>query len=629
MRWKALIPTVVVLSLIGVFTVFFLDGAVKCALEAAGTRMNGAKVELDDVNINLRKMSVTLRGLQVADPDSPMINTLDVESLRFDLAAKPLAWKKIIVENAEIIGLATGTPRKSSGAVSKKKKPATEERPADKDEPSALAEKGQETFSFAMANLKEQYDPKKLVQLENLASYQKIKGEQDRLPALTQGWESKADAVNLEAPSDRVKAFVQRVKSENFSGAEGLKKAKDILSEGKKLKADLEQTKKQLAELKASVMAEVSQAKNALKEIDKLRQQDMDNALGQVKSGFSAEGITRGLIGPEWFGKIQKALGWFHKIRKIIPQKKEEETPPPPDRRGRDIHFPFRYNWPAFHLKNAGLSGVTAGTDPLTYKGTLKDVTSDPKKVGKPIALEISGKSEAGPQSLSLRGEFDYTTDTPREQVRLRYAGIGLADTKLGQVGAPVSIREGNGVVTADLTIKAEKIAGDIRFEAAPVVLEQTLSAEQKKNRLLQILHDVLTTLDRLNVTVAVSDTLTSPDFKLSTNVDDAVKNAVKQVLSKELEELKASFRARVSELVDGEKQKLTSQLDGKTGGITDKFNKKDQLLQSAQGQIDQTLEDLKTKGQSALPIPGTGAPADAGESKPALPDLKGIFKKR
>lgn len=616
MRWKALIPTVVIAALIAVFTLFFMDGMIERAIEKAGTAANGAKVELDSVRTSVIHLTLTLNRLQVTDEQSPMTNSFEIGQIRFHLAPKPLAWKKIIVENAEISGIRTGTPRKHSGAVPKK----AEEKKAE--EPSKTAE----AASFALANLKEQYDPKQLVSLDNLASYKKIQEEQARFTQLSQDWQAKVDAVKAEEKAQEAKEFVDKVKGENFSGLEGLKKAKDTLQEASRLRDDFQQTQKSFNDLKSSLQSDIAQSKNALKEIDALRQKDQDDAVGKVKSGFSAEGITRGLLGPEWNGRIQTGLGWFHKIRKLVPQKKAgEKEPPPPPRLGKDIKFPFRHNWPAFHLKRASLSGVTSAERPLDYKGTLTDVSSDPKIVGRPIVLDLAGKNAAGPEALALRAEIDFTKDIARQAVKMKYSGLPLAGTKLGNVGGPVSIKDGTGAVAADLEVRGEQLSGTIDFNAAPAKLYHV--TEQANDKLMALLHDVLSRVNALDINVIVSDTVDSPDFKIKSSIDNQLNDAVKQALQKQLDELKGQIKQRVDELVNGERQKLLDMVNSRSGGIADKLNQKDGSLKSAQDQIQKAMDDLKKKAASSAPIPGLGS-GDSGE-KPAVPDLKKLFKKK
>jgi uncharacterized protein (TIGR03545 family) len=627
-RWKALIPTVLVVAVIGVFFTFFFDDMVECAVEASGTKVNGAKVEIDDLDIAFLKLRVTVDRLQVADENNPMTNSFDVAKLQFDLAGKPLTWKKVIIENAEISGIKTGTARKTSGAVRKKEPPAEPSKDAEAAGP-GLAEKAQEAGQAALGNLKEQYDPKKLVRLENLASYKKVQDEQQRLPQVFDALEARVNGLNVEGRADEAKAFVEKVKGLDLSGLEGIKRAKDVLKEGQQVKDNLEAAQKEVSDLKSSVNGEIAAARNGLKEIDRLKQKDIESSMAGLKASFSGEGITRGLVGPVWFGKIETALGWFQKVRKLVPQKKSgEKQAERPARTGRDVHFRFKHNWPAFHLKNASLSGETSGETALTYTGSLRDVTNDPKTLGKPVALELTGQKTGGPQRLTLNATFDYTTDVQRERVKLDYQGIPLAGAKLGNVGGgAVTVKDGMGAVTADLGTEGAALSGRIDF-AGPVTLDH--QAPGDGNRLNALLHDVLAKVNQLNVGILVSDTIKSPDFKLSTNVDNMFNDAVKQVLAKELEELKAQYRARVNELVDGERQKLAQMVEQRTGVTADKFKNKDQAVAGAREQVNKTLDDLKKKASESLPIPGLPKQeGQSGEQKPALPEIKNPFKKR
>jgi uncharacterized protein (TIGR03545 family) len=627
MRWKAVIPTVVIVALIAVFCIFFLDPIVECAIERTGTALNGAKVELDSVDVGLRDLSLTLNRLQVTDKDAPMTNAVEIDRLTFDLAGKPLTWKKIIIETGEIAGVRAGTDRKTSGALPRRTQKSVGA--AEEETPSKIAETGQKAASFAMTNLKEQYDPEKLIKPEDLASYKKIQEEQARLTALAEGWESKVDGVNVSGQADAAKAFAQRVKTENFSGLEGVKKAKDMLAEADRIKSGLDESRRNFNSLKDGVKSEIAQARDAVKQIDALRKQDVENAVSRLKEGaFSAEGITRGLIGAEWLAKIQQWLRWFHKARRLIPQKKEgEKAPPPPPRVGKEIPFPFRYNWPSFHLKSAHVNGTAGKAKPVTYQGKLTDVSSDPKLVGKPIVLDVSNEKEASDIAFAFRGELDYTQDVPRERANLTYRGLRLDGVALGNLEAPVTIQNGKGAITADLQTTGDQLGGGVRFGAEPVRLAYSLPPEKAGNKLLSILQNVLTGLNQLTVELAVSNTVRQPKFDPKTNLDNAFNDAVKQVLQKELDELRAQFRQRVDRLVEDERKKLAGLVESKSGAALGKLDSKEAALRAVEEQIQKTKDELKDKAQQAVPVPVPG-----GDKKPAAEDLKkdikGIFKR-
>ena len=80
-RWKAAIPLGLFLTLVGVGWIFFVDTAVERGIEAIGTAIVGAKVELEEADVQFRNGSVVLRGLQVTDPDAPMTNLVEVAEM--------------------------------------------------------------------------------------------------------------------------------------------------------------------------------------------------------------------------------------------------------------------------------------------------------------------------------------------------------------------------------------------------------------------------------------------------------------------------------------------------------------------------------------------------------------------
>ncbi|MEK7764747.1 MAG: TIGR03545 family protein, partial [bacterium] len=565
------------------------------------------------------RLSVTLKHLQVTDKAAPMTNALEVGRMTFALAPKPLAWKKIVVEQGEITGIRTGTPRTASGALPAAAAGAGSGTAAGPEGPGMGAQAKDaagNAMGSAMANLKQQFDPKQIT-AESLASYRKVREEQDRLTKLAAEWEQRADAIKTDGKSVEIKAWVDKVRKTDFSGVEGVKRGKDALDEGKRYQDEVKTLTKTVADAKSTLSSEISGAKGTLKEINALKEQDINGALGQIKGGaFSAEGLARAVIGNEWFDKLQTYLGWFHKLRALMPPKAKADADakpaPPPARKGKDIAFPFHYAWPGFHLKEAKLDGATAGG--LAYAGSLTDVSTQPSLVERPTVVKVSGAH--GAQALDFRLDLDYRKETPREHVAFSYKGLELAGTKLGSAGGPVAVKHGVGAVSADLAVKGETIGGNISFIAAPVALDHQLDAAQAKQKLMQIVHEVLSKLNKFEAKVNVSGTLAGPDFGLKTNLDKQFGDAVKRVMQKEIDAMKAKVRARVNELVDGEKGKLEGMVNAKSAGALDKFKGKDASLKSVQAELDKALEEIKQKGAAAVVPTGGGLPKLPGGKK-------------
>jgi uncharacterized protein (TIGR03545 family) len=597
-RWGRLSLIVAPVLLIWVGAHYFLDRGIKRTLEIAGTAAVGARVDVADVSTSFWRLTVAIRGLAVTDPDHPMTNSIEIGTLRLHLQPKPLFWKKMIVERAEILGIRTGTPRKTSGALKKK----------EKQPPSATEKLARETAETAKGNLKEAYDPKKLISPENLLSYRKAITERDRLTGLADQWKSRTKDLADQDLAQRTQDFVNKVKNEKFSGLEGVAKAQVLLKEGQDLKNELSAAQKELKSLGSDLTREVAEAKGTLKEIDRLRRQDIDTAIAQVKEGLSPEGLTKGLLGPGGFAKLEKALDWIERARALNEKGQRKGSPPPRARIGRDVPFPFHHRWPTFHLMKATLSGETPGG--LAYEGTLMDVTSDPKLLGKPSLLNLSG--QAGERALTVLASLDLTTKTPSETVNATYIGLPLKDMKLGELrGTPVSIQEGSGAINLKLHASGPALDGTIHLKAANMKVGRLTS--DKTDRVTAAVENVLAKITEASIGVDVAGTIKNPRFSLNSTLDNQLRAAVKKALEEEVATLRADVEKEVARLVDKETEKLSKLINTSAGPALEKINLGEKNLGMGEDQIKKILDDLAQQGTKSL----------------KLPDIKGFFKKK
>lgn len=118
-RWKAIVPMVLAAVIIVVAWMLLIDHAIRRAIEVVGTELVGAKVELSSARLRLTHADLVLRGLRVTDPNAPMTNLVEVAEMVANLNGRALLAKKAVVETLAVRGVRFGTPRTTSGAVSK------------------------------------------------------------------------------------------------------------------------------------------------------------------------------------------------------------------------------------------------------------------------------------------------------------------------------------------------------------------------------------------------------------------------------------------------------------------------------------------------------------------------------
>ena len=83
MRWKFITPFLVFILITMAFFAFFLDSIVESIVEERASLLNGAKVEIEDLDIGFLSPGVRIRGLAVANADNPWRNMAEVGILGF------------------------------------------------------------------------------------------------------------------------------------------------------------------------------------------------------------------------------------------------------------------------------------------------------------------------------------------------------------------------------------------------------------------------------------------------------------------------------------------------------------------------------------------------------------------
>ena len=116
-RWSFLSTAVIIVALVILFNILFLDKILKKTIISLAQPVAGAKVEIDYLKTNLKKCSVSINGLRVADRNDYFKNLIDVEKINFDVRFWPLFRKKFLIDEMNVNGIKWQTQRKTSGQL--------------------------------------------------------------------------------------------------------------------------------------------------------------------------------------------------------------------------------------------------------------------------------------------------------------------------------------------------------------------------------------------------------------------------------------------------------------------------------------------------------------------------------
>ncbi|MBW2331494.1 MAG: hypothetical protein JRF30_11405 [Deltaproteobacteria bacterium] len=100
-RWQGLIAFVVVVIVVMGVWFFVVDSAIEAVIEKTGTHVVGAKVELEDADLSISPLGLSLTGLQVTNPDEPMSNAVQVDRMSLLVEGAKLFRRKVIVKDLE------------------------------------------------------------------------------------------------------------------------------------------------------------------------------------------------------------------------------------------------------------------------------------------------------------------------------------------------------------------------------------------------------------------------------------------------------------------------------------------------------------------------------------------------
>ena len=120
MRKKGIIAVLVFIILFLIAAHFFTDNWLERQIETYASGIVGAKVEIDDLDLNLLQLRAGWRRLQVADPNDTRRNVIETGAAKIDLSAEPLLYGRWIIEEMQLENLRSGTKRKTDGKLPEK-----------------------------------------------------------------------------------------------------------------------------------------------------------------------------------------------------------------------------------------------------------------------------------------------------------------------------------------------------------------------------------------------------------------------------------------------------------------------------------------------------------------------------
>ena len=606
LRPPGLIVFAVVVLLIGIVWWLLADTFVERSVESSGTAVVGARVDLAAADIRPTEGSLRLTGLQVTNPNAPMSNLFEAEEIFLDLLLEPLLTKKVVVQDFVATGLRFNTPRETSGEIENPDPAVAElleeiDTWADRIQLPPLNLEGLSTVVRTEA-----------ISTDSLRTVQHARATLARADSMRSAWESRIESLDPRPRIDSLQAVVERLESFRLTPLNATQ-LPGLVRDGRSALEGLTSLQDEIAELDQSVRTGAESLRSGVAELDELRAEDLAYARGLLNlPSLDAPEISPAIFGGTALSWMRPVLYWVQTAGRFLPPGLDPRTRPGPARaraEGVTVEFPGRATYPSFLLEQ-GEIGLEIGGEGLAaglYSATLRNLTSQPSLVGRPLELAL-GRAEGveGPEGLTLSAVLDHTSEIIRDSVALSLAGVGLPAIDLDALNARLD--PGLGNITFDLRRVGEEIGATLRWSSDDVSWARLdgdgggTSAEQLRIGSEEWARDFLwrtvSGLGRLELTMGLSGTLESPDLVIESNLGSVVAESLRRELGAEIE----AAEARLRQEVDSRVQPLVQDARGRVAAletqVVQRVETQRQEVEELRARLEQRIDDL---------VPGAG----------------------
>ena len=572
-RWRAIGPLLVLFVIACVLWWLFADSIARRESQKVGTQMLGAKVEIQDLHLDLRNGDVTIRGLTIASPHEPFKNLLQADEIVADLDVVPLTEKKIIIDRIAAKGLRFGTPRQTDGRVAAKSGQGIAGR--------VLAETREWASQFQIPVLQlatgkisiDSLDPRRLSTIPAAAALGA------RADSSRRAWQAAFDTLRLGPALDSASATLEKLKRARATDLATLNEARQAIDR-------LKRARNRVTTLERSVTQGTANLKSGLAGLDSARRRDYAFARSLLKlPSLDAPAVGAALFAPGAIKPFERVLYYAQLARRYMPPGLLPRATTGTNRvrrAGEDIRFPKERALPRFLLRNAELSFLLHPNDaqPQRYAGVLTGLTSDPAVYGRPTSFGASG-----PQ-LVAGGLVNHLRGIPVDTAGATLGGIQLP--AFAVPGVPLRLDPGAAVTQLGFNLNGDTIHA--RFAIRSTNARWTRDSGFANGTIGDLIWRTVSGISNLDVEARLSGELHRPDLAVRSNLDQAIASRLRAVLGEQVAAAERQIRERVDALVND-----------KVGPVRAKVN---ELQTQAQAQVAQQrarLDELQKQLEQQL----------------------------
>ena len=614
-RWKAVVPLVIITAIVLVFCVFLIDGITRKVLVSAGEMIFSAKVNIGSVRIRFKGPSIEITGIGVADKDDPFKNLFEADRIKFGVSFIHLLSKRFIIDDIIVDGVRWSTRRLTSGALPPKKQKRIEKakKKEDKDSITAkllggLKEKAARDISAlpAVKDTKEAgeqlkaFDGKKLIDetADELESKKAIEVLNKEVSEKQEKYTAALNNIDVQQQVKTIQGLSGEISGLKVEKMEDVQPAQGKLSQMEAAGKSLEETRSKLDGLWKEASADITEKQKLVESINGLIQKDYEKLLAKVKLPDISKGnISQVLFGRMWLGRVNSVLGYIHLARKYMGHRKKGEKKTVRTRlKGVDVVFHRDKGLPGFLVRNARISATTGGGGKdeeraISLAGGASDWTSDPVLLGRPAKIKLEGKSKD--RVYSVDGIFDHTGETPLDEISIEMRGMDIGGIEFGESEYLPAMKDGKIRIRSGFALKGDAL--DCRMFINVTGLKFA-AIKGGGDEMQKVLNEVYRSIDSVEINARLYGVSGDLKSELNSNLDGLISNKLKSIYSAKTDEVRAKIKISLDEYVGAEKDNLLKGYNAGRENIEKMYSEKRKTIEEQKKIIEAKVREINDR---------------------------------
>lgn len=588
-RWRGIGPLLLLVLLLGIGWLLFGDRLVEETGEEVGTELLGAQVDLAGLRVRETAPAIELTGLAIANPFDPMRNLLETGAIALDLDPEALLEKKLVVHQLVVRDLRVGTTRRTPA------RPV----PGDGFAPLLLRSLAEWRSQFDLPVLTlSTIDTVRQLALDpaRLGTVQAARDLATAADSLRQGLLGEVSALDPRPVIDSARALAERLAGASPARL-GLLGLRDAVAAVRRTLGQVDSLRARVDTLRRSGDRGLERLREGLDLLDHARQRDYDFARSLLDlPRFDAPHIGRALFGPVSIDRFQQAVYWARLAERYLPPGLRPRAVAGPRRLRRDgvtVQFPRARSHPTF-LIEAGAVDVAfdLGGARHTFGAQVSGITSEPALLAAPATVALDGTvGGAHPMDVRVRALVDRVGAVSRDSVVAIVEGIPLP--AIAVPGLPLRVDPGVGRTGFSFVRRGGEIVASWTLRADRASWSRDSAFAAGDDLLGRVVWEVVSRLERLEVTALLAGPIQRPDLSIRSNLDEAIAASLEALMGEQVARAEARLRSEVDAVIGTPLREARLRVDAYRDEVGPRLEELERELAEARAALEARLRAL------------------------------------